>query len=259
MDRLPLIISTFCFLLGFAATVRALKRGRFRPYLFNLAAMGCGFLFQTVFLVERGRALGHCPLTNLFEGLIFVSWSITLFYLVIGRAYRLSLLGAFTEPLVFLIQAVALLAPIDTHHRLLPNPWVETHAALSLMAYGAFALAGVAGVMYLFQERQLKTRRLGSIFFQMPSIADLAVAHRRLLWAGFLLLSAGLAASRFIPLPPAPWALAWGGSMWVIYLGLLLLARRLGAQRMARFSVAAILFAAVALCAFNHFSQGGGL
>jgi ABC-type uncharacterized transport system permease subunit len=258
MDRLPLILSTFCFLLGFVATVRALKMGRFRPHRFNLAAMGAGFLFQTVFLYQRGVSLGHCPLTNLFEGLIFVSWSITFFYLVIGRAYRLSLLGAFTEPLVFLIQMAALFGPSDTHHQLLSNRWVEMHAAFSLMAYGAFALAGVAGLMFLFQERQLKTRRLGAIFFQMPAMIDLFEANRRLLWAGFMLLSIGLAAATRIPVHPAPAALIWGGAMWVVYLGLLL-ARRVGPHRLAWLSMAAICSSAVALCAFNHFSQGAAL
>ena len=35
---------------------------------------------------------------------------------------------------------------------------------MSMIAYGAFALACVAGVMYLVQERQLKTHQLHSIF-----------------------------------------------------------------------------------------------
>lgn len=255
MERLSLIISTFCFLLGFAATVRALRRGTFRPYRFNLAAMGGGFVFQTLFLWQRGMEMRHCPLTNLFEGFIFVCWSITFLYLIIGRVFRLSLLGGFTEPLVFLVQLAALLAPIDTRHHPMSGPWIETHAALSLMAYGAFALAGIAGGMYLIQERQLKTRRLGVLFYQMPAVADLYEANRRLLWAGFLLLSAGLAASSMIPVPPAPLALAWGGGMWLVYLGLLA-ARRLGPNRVAWLSVGAICTAAVAFCALHHFNGG---
>jgi ABC-type uncharacterized transport system permease subunit len=37
-----------------------------------------------------------------------------------------------------------------------PLPWLELHASISLIAYGAFALACIAGVMYLVQERQIK-------------------------------------------------------------------------------------------------------
>jgi ABC-type transport system involved in cytochrome c biogenesis permease subunit len=120
---------------------------------------------QTAFLSIRGHALGSCPITNLFEVLVFLAWSIALIYMLIGTAYRLSLMGAFTAPLVFLLQVTALVLPIDTARasRVSPNPWLEFHASISIIAYGAFALACVAGAMYLVQERQLKTHQLRSI------------------------------------------------------------------------------------------------
>ena len=253
MDRLPLILSTLCFLLGFAATLAALKSGHYRPRRFNFAMMAAGFALQTAFLALRGKALMHCPLTNLFETLVFLSWSIALFYFLIGPAYRLSLLGMFTEPLIFLLQTVALLAPIDRPHPPFPphSPWMELHAALSVIAYGAFAMAGVAGVMYLAQERQLKTRRLGTIFFQMPPITALATANLRLLWSGLLLLTAGLASAVAIRVPVAHGVLVWSGAMWVSYL-LLALGRRLGPRRVAIFSVAAFVLSIVMLCVLAH-------
>lgn len=254
MDRLPLILSTLCFLLGFVATLAVLKLGHYRPRRFNLAMMAAGFLLQTLFLVERGRVLAHCPLTNLFEVLVFLSWSIALLYLLIGPAYRLSLLGMFTEPLLFLIQTVALLAPIDTPHALSTqhNPWMELHAALTVMAYGAFAMAGVAGVMYLAQERQLKTHRLGAIFFQMPPIIALATTNLRLLWSGLFLLTGGLAAAAGIRMEVGPRVLVWGVAMWVSYL-FLLLARRMGPRRVAIFSVVASVISIAMLWASSHF------
>ena len=90
-------------------------------------------------------------------------------------------MGAFTAPLVFLIQTFALLAPIDIPHqvRLPPNPWLEFHASMSMIAYGAFALACVAGVMYLVQERQLKTHQLHSFFYHLPPLTNLFAAITR--------------------------------------------------------------------------------
>ena len=167
MDRALLVASTFCFLLGFSYTMVALGAGSYRPSRFNFTAIFAGFVFQTAFLYQRGHALGRCPLTNLFEVFIFLSWSMVLLYLVIGTAYRLSLLGAFTSPLVFVFQILALLMPMDTPSkvRIAQNSWLELHAALSVVAYGAFAMAGVAGVMYLAQERQLKTHKFARFFF----------------------------------------------------------------------------------------------
>jgi len=253
MDRLPLILSTLCFLIGFATTLVTLKSGHYRPSRFNLAMMAAGFALQTAFLALRGKALVHCPLTNLFEVLVFLSWSIALFYFLIGPAYRLSLLGMFTEPLIFLIQTVALLAPIDLPHPPFPphNPWMELHAALSVIAYGAFAMAGVAGVMYLAQERQLKTHRLSTLFFQMPPITALATANLRLLWTGLFLLTAGLASAVAIRVPVAHGVLVWSGAMWASYL-LLALGRRLGPRRVAIFSVVAFVLSIVMLCVLAH-------
>ena len=184
VDRYFLIISTVCFMVAIAHTVLELRGGIFRPIRFNFFAVGLGFVFQTAFLSIRGHAIGRCPITNLFEVVIFVAWAVALFYILVGPAYRLSLMGAFTAPLVVLLQLFALMAPIDSPHgqRTPANSWLEFHASISLVAYGAFALACIAGVMYLIQERQLKTHELHSIFYRLPPLSDLFAAITRLLW-----------------------------------------------------------------------------
>ena len=223
MDRQLLIVSTVCFLAAIGRTIVALRAGIFRPGRFNFLSIGLGFIFQTAFLSIRGHALGRCPLTNLFEVFIFLAWSVALIYMLVGPAYRLSLMGAFTAPLVVLLQGFALLAPIDTRHpvKLPANPWLEFHASISLVAYGAFALACIAGVMYLVQERQLKTHQLHSIFSHLPPLTDLFAAITRLLWWGFALYTLGLASGFFVgqPLPYVQVVCAFG--VWLLYAAIL--------------------------------------
>src|SRR5437868_2869222 len=189
MDRQLLLGSTACFLVAVAHTAATLREGVFRPRRFNFVAIAAGFALQTTFLSVRGHALGRCPITNLFEVFIFLAWSVALIYLAVGPAYRLSLMGAFTAPLVVLLQGLALIAPIDVRHpvKVPANSSLEFHASVSLVAYGAFALACIAGVMYLVQERQLKTHQLRSIFYHLPPLTDLFTAITRLLWLGFIL------------------------------------------------------------------------
>ena len=174
MDRYLLIVSTVCFLAAVVRTIVALRAGVFRLGRFNFLTVGLGFIFQTAFLSIRGHALGRCPMTNLFEVFVFLAWSIALIYMLIGPAYRLSLMGAFTAPIVFVIQIFALLWPIDVPQQTRPavNPWLEFHASMGMIAYGAFAMACVAGLMYLVQERQLKTRHLHSIFHHLPPLRN---------------------------------------------------------------------------------------
>jgi ABC-type uncharacterized transport system permease subunit len=260
MDRLPLILSTACFLVGFAHTAFSLGAGRYRPSRLNFTVMSCGFVLQTLFLWQRGQVLGRCPITNLFEMLIFLSWSMVLLYLVIGPAYRLTLLGAFTAPFVFVFQAFAMLAVADVRAaaKTAPNPWLELHAALSIISYGAFALACVAGVMYLAQERQLKSHRLTSLFFELPPITLLAVAVKRLLLAGVTLLAVGMVAGFMIGSPGGK--IGIGLAVWVLYALILSVAeaRRLSPRRVAVLAVGAFALTLASLWGM-HFTGKGGI
>jgi HemX protein len=259
MERQLLLGSTLCFLVAVAHTLATLREGVFHPRRFNFFAIALGFALQSAFLYVRGHALGRCPITNLFEVFIFLAWSVALIYLAIGPAYRLSLMGAFTAPLVLLIQAFALLAPIDVRHsvRLNVNPWLEFHASMSMIAYGAFALAGVAGVMYLVQERQLKTHQLHSIFYHLPPLTNLFSALTRLLWLGFALYTAGLVSGFFTgePLPRVKMICAF--AVWIFY-GAILQGRhlhRLAPKRIAALCILAFSAAVSVLWAINFVSQ----
>lgn len=225
MERYLLAGSTFFYLLAFAYSLLQLGAGKFRPGRPNLWAIVVGFLLQTAFLYLRGCAAGRCPITSSFEILVFLSWSIALAYLVVGTAYRLSLLGAFTAPLVFGLQLAALLLPSApaVQRPGSPEGWLELHASTSLVAYGVLALACVAGVMFLVQERQLKMRVPGSIFHLLPPITTLAEAMRRLLWFGVGLLSVGIVAGFFVGTPVG--LIKSGASLlvWLVYAGILFL------------------------------------
>jgi len=242
-------------------TAVLLRAKNFHAGRFNFLAIGLGFIFQTAFLSVRGHALGRCPLTNLFEVFIFLAWSVALIYMLVGPAYRLSLMGAFTAPLVVLIQGFALIAPIDKSHlvKLPANPWLEFHASMSIVAYGVFALACIAGVMYLVQERQLKTHQLHSIFYHLPPLTDLFAAITRLLWWGFVLYTLGLASGFFVgqPLPWVQVVCAFG--VWLLYAAILqgqhlrrLAPRRVAALCIVGFSAALTLLWGITFTAQMH-------
>ncbi len=222
LDRFYLWLATLAFLGGLAHAVLVLRRGTLHESRWHWLPMLLGFAAQTAFLSLRGQQHGRCPLTNLFEVLIFIGWSTVLLYFLVGATYRLSLLGVFTAPLVALLQALALASPLDHLPAAailprVPNPWLEIHAAVSLIAYAAFALACITGVMFLVQERLLKQHRIHALFYQLPPIHDLAIAIRRLALAGFLLLSIGLAAAIPLKLPVSDPKLAAALFVWVMY------------------------------------------
>ncbi len=263
MERFCLLASTVIFFLGFAYTMYALRSRMLRPSRWSLLIMSVGFVLLTEFLNLRGRTVGRCPLTNLFEVLVFLSWAVVLLYFVVGGTYRLSLLGAFTAPLVFLLLTVAQLSPsaaLPAVSKPSAGFWPELHAALALIAYGAFALACVAGVMYVVQEKLLKKHRLNSFFHSLPPIAELSVALQRVMLAGFVLLTIGLLAGLMAGSPAFYKAtMVVSGFVWAPY-GILLWLRwkrPFSQRRFAWLAVGAFILALSTLGALNfmHISR----
>ncbi len=226
MDKLLLALSTLCFLGGFIYVVISLRSGRPRQTTWlTFGVIAVGFVLQSLVLYLRGQLHGRCPVTNGAEILIFLCWSTVILYFLVGRTYRLSLLGMFTEPLVFVFQAVALglLLVNDPGARPVEkvDAWHELHISVALLSFGAFALAGIAGVMYLVQDRQLKRHHLGALFYQLPPIRYLMEAIIRLVVIGQILLTIGIGAAFVQEMDPNSKHFTMAIIVWVGYLGLL--------------------------------------
>lgn len=235
-------------------TFDRLRRSNSSPasHRLNYLTMLIGFGMQFAFLSLRGQAAHRCPLTNSFETTIFISWAAVMFYLLIGPAYRVSFLGAFTAPVALVISLIALLT-LDDSVRNLPatrSPWVDFHAAIAILSFGAFGLAAVTASMYLVQEGQLKSRKLTSSFLLLPSIEQLDVINLRLTLLGFTMLTVGMIGgviSYRIIGHWTPLKITWAITIWLIYAGLAT-GRQLWAVRgrkMAWASVWAYIFAMV--------------
>jgi HemX protein len=244
-DRVWVELALICYSIGFAYSIYSLAAARFLAPRITFWAICAGFLFTTIFLFDRGHAIGRCPITNRFEVLVFMTWSMVLIYLVIGSSYRLSLMGAFTAPVAsaLLFIAVGLTRSEPVARRIKVNPWLEAHTSFSMVACGAFALACIAGVMFLVQERQLKTRQPSSMFFRLPPITALSVANSRLLSLGFTLFTVGLVAG-FLIGDRVNWVQAgWSILVWCVYGGIIV-------ARM-RHAMAAKWVAALSIVAFS--------
>ena len=253
MDKLLLALSTLCFLGGFLYAVTALKSGKHSPTKANLVVIGLGFLLQCGFLHLRGQLHGRCPVTNGPEVFVFLCWATVLLYFILGRTFRLSLLGVFTSPMVFVFQAIALILLLvnDPGPRRLEsvNAMNELHIAVSLVAYGSFALAGVAGIMYLVQDHQLKKHQLGPLFHNLPPIRYLVDALKRILAIGITLLAVGIGSAFFMGVRTDAFHMMLPILLWVIYAVLLGLqvANRISPKKFAAGAVAAALLAFLTL------------
>lgn len=180
------------FLLG---TLALLRHGR-PSGVATYALIAVGYLVQLVGLGIRGRAVGGCPLGNQFEIYQFISWSAITLYLMVGVAFRHSLLGYFTSCLAAALTVVSLAIPAwdatQRAHIFGSNPWIELHAALAVFSYGVFGLLSLTSIMFLLRNYSLKSKHLGGWFSFLPSILDLDHIGVRLLGAGVLILATSL-------------------------------------------------------------------
>jgi ABC-type uncharacterized transport system permease subunit len=255
MDRWFLIASTVLAVIGGISGMASVHRGRRSRW--TVLWMAGVFVCQLGFLSLRGEARAACPLADRGEILAFLSWSLTLFYLLVGPAYRISLLGVFTAPVVVVFQSIALIPGVlaaDPQRIPGGNPWHETHSATSVLAYGALALAAVAGVMFLVLDRQLKEHHLKSgLFRNLPPVRELLVSLERLLWLGGALLTVGIIAGFVMPRTSnVTGHLIAALSVWVAYMVVLavkkvrgLTGRRLSLLAVALFILSLGVFAFV--------------
>ncbi len=246
-DRLWLFLATLGYLASAGWGLYALGSQRPVGNRWTLLLIIGAFGLHTLFLYERGQIIGHCPITNLFETLAFFSWSLALTYLVVGPTYRMSILGAFTAPVVFLINFFALTAPIDLPGNVPHLGWqLELHATLALIGLGVLGVAALAGLMYLIQERQLKRRSLTSWFYSLPNVGRLELVQQRVLVWGFSIFSAGAILGFFVPHHgPDDWVkIIWSAAVWCLYAVLVTVlgSGRLSHKKTALLSVAGYIF-----------------
>ncbi|VVM06811.1 Cytochrome c biogenesis protein CcsA [Methylacidimicrobium cyclopophantes] len=232
------------------------KEGSRMVDLFLLAALGS----QSLFLYFRGKSIGHCPITNLLETVAFLGWALLLVYLFVGSAYRLSVLGFCTAPVVSLLDFAALIAPIDRAKPLPKMGWpLEVHGTLLLLAYGALGIGAIAGLLYLFEDKTLKSRRLAGWFYTFPALGDLLVVQRRLLNLGFVLLTVGLLAGVSLSIRGSwDWVkLFWSVGVWLLYLVLVCARSVFGwrQRRVAQGMVWGFLFVMLTFWLINNWSR----
>jgi ABC-type uncharacterized transport system permease subunit len=251
VDRWFLIAATALAAVGGATGMWTVHRGTRSRW--TVIWMIAAFLAQLGFLSVRGQARAACPLVGMGEILAFLAWSLTLFYLAVGPTYRLSLLGVFTAPVIVVLQAVSLMpGMLDSHPTRVPatDAWRETHAAMSVLSYGALALGAVAGVMFLVLDRQLKDHHLQSgLFRNLPPVRELLKCMVRLIWLGVLLLSVGVVAGFMMPRQGGTAHLIAASFVWIGYAALLSI-RQVRGLTGRRTAVVAVLLFVVSLSVF---------
>jgi cytochrome c-type biogenesis protein CcsB len=160
----------------------------------SILTTALGFAFHTAALVARVIGDRQVPLTNFYEAMAFFSWALVLVFLLVEYRYRIMILGSFILPLAFLslISVAALPKQIHSLNPMFQNIWIFIHVSLTMLGLVAFTMAFVAGVLYLIQERLLKSRRFNPMSSELPSLDLLDGFNQKAVILGFPLLTLGM-------------------------------------------------------------------
>ncbi|HSQ91388.1 MAG TPA: hypothetical protein VLM19_04345, partial [Nitrospiraceae bacterium] len=125
----------------------------------SLGMTATGFASHTVALGAGMIGVTEVSTPGFHVALSFFSWVLILVFLIVEFRHRLHVIGSFIVPLALLslVSAAALPETAPTLTPVFRTLWV--HVTLSMLGTVGFAVAFVAGVMYLIQDGLLKSKR----------------------------------------------------------------------------------------------------
>lgn len=177
-----------------------------------------GLVAQSVALIIRWKTsydlgMGHAPLSNFYESLIFFAWTIVLLYLLMEWRLKNRSIGVFVLPVAFLIMAYASIAPgisnrIEPLIPALQSNWLTSHVLTCFMGYAAFTVAFGLGIMFFVKKATGENSSKTSIFIRrLPSEYQMDELMYSSTALGFIFLTLGIVTG-------SVWAhYAWG-SYW---------------------------------------------
>jgi cytochrome c-type biogenesis protein CcsB len=166
-------------------------------------------VLQTLHIGSRYILAGHTPITSQHEAVVFFAWATTWAYLSFRWRYTVKNFGTFVSILIFCLLLISSFTS-RAFSPLLPalqSLWLPIHAGVSIIAYGFLSLAFCGGLMYLLQERELKSKKFGYFFSRFPSLDALDQLNSHCITAGFVFLTLGIVTG-------SVWARQAWGTYW---------------------------------------------
>ena len=146
------MISYFASMIGYFIYITA-KKDIFWKVSFVIQTFG--FVLHTAAIICRGIGAGRLPLTNQYEFATSFAWGLCLLGLVFMLRFRFRVMGAFISPVMFLMIGYAAMQSkeVRTLMPALRSGWLGFHVSTAIIAYGAFGVSFVLGIIFLLRDK----------------------------------------------------------------------------------------------------------
>ncbi len=152
-----------------------------------------GVLAHTFVIGMQTMEVRHVPFANPSRAISTFVWLLTLSYLYLEVTTDERAMGVFILPVVIGLQIIPVLIPGTEHlDPVLDSPLFWVHVSSLLFAYASFALAGVLGLTYVVQFKEIKAKHLGYFYTRLPSLETLDLMNSRAVVVGWVFLTLGV-------------------------------------------------------------------
>jgi cytochrome c-type biogenesis protein CcsB len=223
------VLAVLCYMLSSASYFAYLFIQRDLLQQIGWILLLSGLVCQSVVIIGAFAVTGHMPVNNLHETLSLVAWTLVGAFLVLYLKLRVKVLGVYVAPLAtFVLFAASQFSSEPSQpQNLLKGFWLVIHIITIFLGDAGFALACGVGVLYLLQERSIKTKSRGFFFKRLPSLELLDNTGYVCVVTGFTMLTIGLVTGmvyakniwgRFWSWDPKE---VWSAITWLFYAALL--------------------------------------
>jgi ABC-type transport system involved in cytochrome c biogenesis permease subunit len=189
LNTLPLLLyaaAGVAYAIHFARRDSAVGRAATTLLLF-------GALVHTFVIGMQTMEVRHLPFANFSRAVSSFVWLLTLSYLYLELTTDERSMGVFILPVIVGLQLIPVLHPgVERADPVLDSPWFWVHVSSLLFAYASFALAGVLGVTYMLQFKEIKKKHLGYFYTRLPSLQILDIMNSRAVTVGWVFLTFGV-------------------------------------------------------------------
>ena len=140
----------------------------------GLALAAAGLVTHTGALILRTAVSHHAPFTNMYESLSFLSWASVLALIVLDRKFRIPRIAPYLMLIVVGLVALASspLMPKETVPLVpaLQSYWLWLHVSVTLLGEAFFAVAFIAGLLYLRADTDEKKQKMDSVSYRAVTV-----------------------------------------------------------------------------------------
>jgi len=200
MPIIWLRVALALYALGLVYVLVGLTRTKELLNRLALHAAYLGMVFHFVAIVEAVRQSGELSLASLSVAASVLGFLIMVVFLITYMVYQTTSPGMIVFPLVFLLTFLGATHPesfvlASSGAR---QGWLVAHVSLIFAGYAALVLSFSASLIYLLEERALKSKHPGGLLSRLPALEVTDEIGFRSLLIGFPFMTAGLVAGMVI-------------------------------------------------------------